>query len=180
MSIIDKLDKKISDKKNKNKLKEEEERLEAKRIQDLFKSIQDFCTEVYEKHLADDFTRLEKLFVKHSQNQEVIEINFHNDGLLSSLDVVLVYDRNNYHTQEIKIQFEHKNKKGVSCYSKDLKSMKVYKYLDTNLCLRVYSCTSSADYKEFELKDKEKAYEYFADLFQKEIWEWGESTGNIK
>ena len=78
------------------------------------------------------------------------------------------------------IYTEHKNKKGVSRYSKDLKSMKVYKYLDTNLCLRVYSCTSSAEYKEFELKDKEKAYEYFADLFQKEIWEWGESTGNIK
>ena len=180
MSIIDKLDKKISDKKNKNKLKEEEERLEDERRLELFKPIQNFCKEVYKKHLADDFTRLEKLFVKHSQNQEVIEINFHTDGLLSSLEVVLVYDRNNYHTQEIKIQFEHKNKKGVSRYSKDLKSMKVYKYLDTNLCLRVYSCTSSAEYKEFELKDKEKAYEYFADLFQKEIWEWGESTGNIK
>jgi len=180
MSIIDKLDKKISDKKNKNKLKEEKERLEDERRLELFKPIQNFCKEVYKKHLADDFIRLEKLFVKHSQNQETIEINFYNYGLLSSLGVLLVYDRDNYHTHEIKIQFDHKDKKGVSRYSKDLKSMKVYKYLDTNLCLRVYSCRSFTEYKEFELKDKEKAYEYFADLFQKEIWEWGESTGSIK
>ena len=181
MSIIDKLDKKISDKKNKNKLKEEEERLEDERRVELFKPMENFCKEVYKKHLADDFIRLEKLFVKHSQNQEAININFDNAGeLLSDLEIILVYDPINYHTREIRIQFLHKDKKSVSSYSGNLKHIKAYKYLDTNFCLRVYSCTSSAEYIEFELKDKEKAYEYFADLFQKEIWEWGESTGNIK
>ncbi|MDC0907395.1 hypothetical protein OAS12_01525 [Candidatus Pelagibacter ubique] len=181
MSIIDKLDKKISDKKIKNKLKEEEEKLEAKRIKKLFKSIQDFCTEVYKKHLAYDFKRLEKLFVKHSQNQRAIEIYFVDDGLLSDLRIALKYDITESYSREIKIQFEHKDKKGVSRYSDDLKSMNSYKYLDTNLCLRVYpNIDYSNDYKEFELKDKEKAYEYFADLFQKEIWERGEITGVIK
>ena len=72
MSIIDKLDKKISDKKIKNKLKEEEEKLEAKRIKKLFKSIQDFCTEVYKKHLADDFKRLEKLFINTRKIRELL------------------------------------------------------------------------------------------------------------
>ena len=42
MSIIDKLDKKISDKKNKNKLKEEEERLEDERRLELFKPMENF------------------------------------------------------------------------------------------------------------------------------------------
>ena len=180
MSIIDKLDKKISDKKIKNKLKQEEENLENERIQKLFKSIQDFCTEVYKKNLADDYKRLKKLFEKHSQNQTAIEIYFNNDGLLSNLRIVLTYAITETYKKEIKIQFEHKNKKGVSRYSNDLKFIKSYKYLDTNFCLRVYSCISSIDYKEFELNDKEKAYEYFADLFQKEIWDYGESIGAIK
>ena len=39
MNIIDKLDKKISDKKNKKRLKEEEERLEYEKTQKLFKPI---------------------------------------------------------------------------------------------------------------------------------------------
>ena len=71
-------------------------------------------------------------------------------------------------------------KKEVSLYSNELEHIKAYKFLDTNLCLRVYSCTASVDYTEFELKDKEKAYEYFNDLFQKEIISFGEDMGVIK
>ena len=59
MNIIDKLDKKISDKKNKKRLKEEEERLEYEKTQKLFKPISNFGTDVYKKNLADDFVKLE-------------------------------------------------------------------------------------------------------------------------
>ena len=71
MSIIDKLDKKISDIKNKKRLKEEEERLEDEKIQKLFKPISNFGTDVYKKYLAEDFIKLEKLFKKHTQNLKV-------------------------------------------------------------------------------------------------------------
>ena len=180
MDFIDKLDKKLSDKKNKKKLKEEEERLKYEKRVELFKPIQNFCMEVYEKHLADDFIKLEKLFKKHTKNQKAIRILFNSRGLLSKLEIELTYDEINYHTQEIKIQFWHKDKKEVSLYSNELEHIKAYKFLDTNLCLRVYSCTASVDYTEFELKDKEKAYEYFNDLFQKEIISFGEDMGVIK
>ena len=75
MNIIDKLDKKISDKKNKKRLKEEEERLEYEKTQKLFKPISNFGTDVYKKNLADDFVKLEKLVKKHTQNLKDITID---------------------------------------------------------------------------------------------------------
>ena len=67
----------------------------------------------------------------------------------------------------------------MSVYNNDLKSIKAYKFLDTNFCL-IVSGTFDSNSKKFELKNKEKAYEYFTDLFQKEIILFGEEQGYFK
>jgi hypothetical protein len=177
MSIIDKLDKKISDKKNKKRLKEEEERLEYEKTQKLFKPISNFGTDVYKKNLADDFVKLEKLVKKHTQNLKAITIDSYHYGLQSYIKIELPWGLN--YTQEARIQFIHKNTKSVSTYNSDLKSIKAYKFLDTNFCL-IVSESFNSNSKKFELRDKEKAYEYFIDLFQKEIISFGEEGGYFK
>ena len=179
MNIIDKLDKKISDKKNKKRLKEEEERLEYEKTQKLFKPISNFGTDVYKKNLADDFVKLEKLVKKHTQNLKDITIDSFSFGLQSYIKIEFMWDQLNEYTKEARIQFIHKNTKSVSTYSNDLKSIKAYKFLDTNFCL-IVSGKFNSNSKKFELKDKEKAYEYFIDLFQKEIILFGEEQGYFK
>ena len=179
MSIIDKLDKKMSDEKNKKKLKTEEEKLEYEKIQELFKPISNFGTDVYKKYLADDFIKLEKLFKKHTQNLKAITIDSFHDGLQSNITIQFMVEQLNYHIQEARIQFIHKDTKSVSTYDNDLKSIKAYKFLDTNFCL-IVSGTFNSNSKKFELKNKEKAYEYFTDLFQKEIILFGEEGGYFK
>ena len=69
MRIIDKLDKKISKKVNENELKEDERLKEGKKFFD-------FWGEVYKKHLAKDFIRLEKLLKKYlkKDNRAIVEI----------------------------------------------------------------------------------------------------------
>ena len=188
MSIIDKLDKKISDIKNKKRLKEKEERLEDEKIQKLFKPISNFGTDVYKKYLAEDFIKLEKLFKKHTQNLKVkkdtedlkaITINSFHYGLQSYISIEFMAEQLNWHTKQARIQFIHKDTKSVSVYNNDLKSIKAYKFLDTNFCL-IVSGTFDSNSKKFELKNKEKAYEYFTDLFQKEIILFGEERGYFK
>ena len=179
MSIIDKLDKKISDIKNKKRLKEEEERLEDEKIQKLFKPISNFGTDVYKKYLADDFVKLEKLFKKHTQNLKAITIDSIHYGLQSYIKIEFMWDQLNEHKKEARIQFIHKHTKSVSTYNNDLKSIKAYKFLDTNFCL-IVSGEFNSNSKKFELKNKEKAYEYFTDLFQKEIILFGEERGYFK
>ena len=79
MSIIDKLDKKISAEKNKKKLKEEER-------DSLFKKIYDFGEKVYKKNIANDFIKLKKLFEKHIEKDDKATVN------ISILRVVCVLE----------------------------------------------------------------------------------------
>ena len=72
-----------------------------------------------------------------------------------------------------------KDRKEISYFSEDeIKELREYKFLETNFFLKVsnlgdYDVDSMDRYelsnKKFEIKDKEKAYDYLTELFQKEI-----------
>jgi len=151
MSIIDKLDKKISKKVNENELKEDERLKEGKKFFD-------FWGEVYKKHLAKDFIRLEKLLKKYlkKDNRAIVEItNFPH----CSLEITESFS-DNHNSLVIRLKPRHW---GTSLFNE-----KLFKLLDTNFYLEVYSQVSFNN-EDFELKDKEKAYEHLIDLFQTDI-----------
>ncbi len=50
----------------------------------------------------------------------------------------------------------------------DFEAKKPFKLLDANFCFKVHSEVSFKS-EDLELKDKEKAYEYLNDLFQKDM-----------
>jgi len=157
MSIIDKLDKKILDKKSAIKLEDDEKNK-------LWKKIYNFGGEVYRKNVADDFIKLEKLFNKHIEKDDKVSVTL-TKGFKAHLSITELYS-DNYHS--IQIELDHKDKESVSSFSSEtIKEMKAYKFLDTNYHLKVSSEVN--ENKEFELKNKEKAYEYLNDLFQKEM-----------
>ena len=151
MSIIDKLDKKISEKINKNKFEEDERLKEGKKFFD-------FWGEVYKKHLAKDFIRLEKLLKKYLEkdNRATVKIN---NAPHCSLEITESFS-DNYNSLAICLKPRHW---GTSLFNE-----KLFKLLDTNFYLEVYSQVSFNN-EDFELKDKEKAYEHLIDLFQTDI-----------
>ena len=152
MSIIDKLDKKISEKINKNKFKEDERLKEGKKFFD-------FWGEVYNKHLAKDFIKLEKLLKKHLEkdNRATVKIN---NAPHCSLEITESFS-DNYNSLVICLKPRHW---GTSLFE----AKKPFKLLDTNFYLEVNSEVSFNN-EDFELKDKEKAYEHLIDLFQTDI-----------
>ena len=153
MSIIDKLDKKISKKINENKLKENERLKEGKKFFD-------FWGEVYNKHLAKDFIRLEKLFKKHVEKDNKNNVKL-NKAYPYSLEITEV-SSGNYNSLVIRLNPRHwGNFRGLD-------KKKSSNLLDTDFYLHVNSEVSFKN-EDFELKDKEKAYEHLIDLFQTDI-----------
>ena len=170
MSIVDKLDKKISDKKNKQKLIEEER-------DSLFKKIYDFGEKVYKKNIANDFIKLKKLFEKHIEKDDKATVNI-SISWPWSLEIKQTFLGNS--TSSVKIELVHNDIIGRSILLyrlKSIKELKSYKFLDTNFNLLVSSSGSTSE--EFEFKNKEKAYENLNDLFQKEILCLGEKSDEI-
>ena len=157
MSIIEKLDKKISNQKKEKKLNDD-------KIKKDFAKVFDFWGAVYKKHLASDFIKLEKLFKKHVEKDKVI-IKL-TKSYPFSLEITELYS-DKYTTIEIKLDHKHEDEDSVSTMYRTHES-KPYKFLDTNFYIKVSSDKDYGD-KQFELKDKEKSYEYLNDLFQRDI-----------
>jgi hypothetical protein len=169
MSIIDKLDKKISEKK-----KESEDKKKLK--SELRNKIYSFEESFYKKNLFKDFIDLEKLFKKHTKKDKDISATLsHNSHFL---EVELTFTVPEYSSRAIKISLEDRKHVSYSFSDNELKELKEYKFLETNFCLKVsylgdwdaeHHSRDEISEKNFELKNKEDAYDYLNELFQKQI-----------
>ena len=172
MSIIDKLDKKIS---NKKKDTEDKEKIKS----DIIGKINKFHHSVYKKYFFEEFKKLEKLFKKHTKKHEDISTHVSNNLYYFSIDRTFDTRRNT--SKAVKIELI--DRKRIGYFSADqindeLKELKKYKFHEKNFCLKVsnlgdwipnYVFREEISSKRFEIADKEKAYDCLTDLFQKEI-----------
>ena len=168
MSIIDKLDKKIS---NKKKDTQDKEKIKS----DLRGKIYEFYESFYKKYLSSEFNELEKLYKKHVKKDKDISISLSNNS--HYLEILRNFSMPEFSSRAVKIEL--KDRKEISYFSEDeIKELREYKFLETNFFLKVsnlgdYDVDSMDRYelsnKKFEIKDKEKAYDYLTELFQKEI-----------
>ena len=168
MSIIDKLDKKIS---NKKKETEDKEKIKS----DIRSKIYNFKDSVYKKYFSKEFNELEKLFKKHIKKDKDISTILSKNSHFLEIDITFTMPEHS--SRAVKIELI--DRKAISYFPDDeLKELKEYKFLETNFCLKVSELGDyDPDYherveisdKKFEIADKEKAYDHLTDLFQKEI-----------
>ena len=110
--------------------------------------------------MAKDFIRLEKLFKKHVEKDNKNNVKL-NKAYPYSLEITEV-SSGNYNSLVIRLNPRHwGNFRGLD-------KKKSSNLLDTDFYLHVNSEVSFKN-EDFELKDKEKAYEHLIDLFQADI-----------
>ena len=169
MSFIEKLDKDI--------LKKKEQIEEFNLLnQKLRKKIREFKEEIYNKNLIKDFIEIEKLCKKHSKNDEGINVKL--DSEIYELQVTKKDIIFGDEIGECGIKIELIDSKIVPLYEsskKELNYLKSYKFLETNFYINVIdigqlkSSRFPVSEKKFQIRNKEKSYEYFIDLFKKKI-----------
>ena len=168
MDIIDKLDTKIS---NKKKDTEDKEKIKS----DIKNKIYRFHDSIYEKYFSKEFNKLEKLFKKHIKKDKDISTSLSKNSHFLEIDITFTMPE--YSSRAIKIQLI--DRKAISYFPDDeIKELREYKFLENNFCLKVsklgdynsdYHERDEISHKNFEIADKEKAYNYLTELFQKEI-----------
>ena len=166
--IFDQLEKNISDKKNSKREKEE-------KLKKLWKK---YYTEEgkiqKELKINNDIINLEKFVKKHITDQKVIKvINDHNNYLKVENTISLP---DGYSTTTVSIEFKNSKKPLYSIKDHDLEN---YKHSKESYVVHVkllgdpdidYVITENVmENKIFKIDDREKAYEYFSNLFQKHI-----------
>ena len=171
MNLIKKLDKDISKKK---KEKENKETL----IKELRDKIYSFEKEVYTKHLSKDFIELEKVYKKPSSKEDGISVNFLSNIYEIRIDKECTF--NEYSLEGIEIKLFH-NKQFPFYIDDEIKLLKNYKFLESNFNIKICELgdwrddtTFSASRiveseKIFKIQEKDKAYRFFNDLFNKKI-----------
>ena len=166
--IFDKLEKNISDKKNSIKKKEEKSNKLWNKYYSEEKKIQK------ELKIDKDLNDLEKFVKKHITDQRVRKsINDH-DNYLEVENTVPLPD--GFSTTTVKIQFKNSKKLSYSAkdhhlenfkHSKDLYIIHVKLLGDPDIEYVIKE--NIREDKIFKINDREKAYEYFNHLFQKNI-----------
>ena len=165
-NIFDKLEENISNKKNKKKQSEEKRNKLWNKYYDKEKKIQK------ELKIEEDLLNLEKFVKKHIKDTD--RKLSRSSNYLEVENTVSLPD--GYSTTAVKIEF--KNSKELSYYAKD-HQIENYKHSKDIYIIHVkllgdpeidYVVTENIrEDKIFKIIDREKAYEYFNDLFQKKI-----------
>ena len=171
MNLIKKLDKDISKKK---KEKDNKETL----INELRDKIYKFEKEVYTKYLSKDFIELEKIYRKHTSKEEGISVDFRSN--IYEIRIDKEYTFNEYSLEGIEIKLFH-NKRVPFYIDDEIKLLKNYKFVESNFNIKICELGDWSDNstfsasriikseKEFKIQEKEKAYEFFNELFKKKI-----------
>ena len=169
-NIFEKFDKKLSDKKAK-------EKKETDRLGKLKIKVYKLNAGVFKKHFKEDYKKLDKLFKKHTHkyyDEDVYVIYIGNPSYELRVNRTIPnYNKSHLEVPDewiVTVEIKMINRKSKEEY------LKTYKFSENNFALRV-SCLGDPEdelaevtrNKEFEIKDKEKAYEYMMDLFEKKI-----------